>query len=111
MRLLVLTPEAILLEAEDVTHVRAALSDGGSIGIRPRHHPLLADTLDGELGYTLNGERHALAVRAGILRVEPEQITLYTSGQIDVLHASPPRTATRLENLTRELEEQLEEGF
>ena len=111
MRLLVLTPEAVLLEAENVTHVRASLSDGGSIGIRPRHHPLLADTLDGELGYTQNGERHALAVRAGILRVEPEQITLYTSGQMDMQPGSAAKAPTRLENLTRELEEQLEEGL
>lgn len=111
MKLFVLTPEAVLLEVEDVTHLRAVLSDGGSIGIRPGHHPLLADTLDGDVVYTQDGEQHALAVRAGILRVEPEQATLYTSGRVEEKTAPPAAEPTRLDELTRELEEQLEEGL
>jgi len=111
MRLLVLTPETVLLEVEDITHVQARLSDGGGIGIRPGHHPLLADTLDGDLVYTQGDDQNLRHVRAGILRVEAEQVTLYTSGWLDTQSAPPTKQPTRLDELTRELEEQLEEGF
>jgi F0F1-type ATP synthase epsilon subunit len=80
MKLLVLTPEETLLETEKAAKVRLALADGGSIGIHAGHHPLLAETRVGPVEYGEEDYTEAVPVRAGILHVEADQVTIYTSG-------------------------------
>lgn len=110
MKLLILTPEATLLEETDVGRVRILLSDGGSIGIRPGHHPLLAETRAGELAFGADGYTQSVRLQAGILRVAPDVVTVYTAGFLSD-SADVETDPNRLDELTDELEEQLAEGF
>jgi F0F1-type ATP synthase epsilon subunit len=83
LTLRVMTPEQTLLQEEGLTRIRVQLADGGSIGIRPRHHPLLAATESGAVEYGIEKYDRSLGVRAGILEIEHPLITIYTSGLIE----------------------------
>jgi F0F1-type ATP synthase epsilon subunit len=84
-RLQVLTPAEALLDEEEVGWMRVVLADGGSMGIRPGHAPLLAETAAGALQYGSRedeqGREHAtLDLEAGILRVDRDRVTVFTGG-------------------------------
>ena len=78
--LTVMTPAETLLDAKEVVWVQARLIDGGGIGIYPGHAPLLAETVIAPLRYAdLLGE-HTLDLEAGILQVDGDGVTIFTSG-------------------------------
>jgi len=108
MKLLVLTPEKTLLETEKTARVRLVLADGGSIGIHPGHHPLLAETRSGPVAYGEDDYTEAVHVRAGILYVEPDQVTIYTSGWTPESEGAqsdkPGSPETAIQGLDQELE-------
>lgn len=79
-RLVVLTPEEPLLDAEEVAWVQAHLADGGGIGIYPGHAPLVAETVTAPLRYADPAGEHALDLEAGILQVDAEGVMVFTSG-------------------------------
>ena len=79
-RLMVLTPAKTLLDVEEVAWVQAQLADGGGIGIYPRHAPLLAETVTAPLRYAGESGEHTLNLEAGILQVDGEGVTIFTSG-------------------------------
>jgi F-type H+-transporting ATPase subunit epsilon len=80
LRLLVLTPAKTLLDLAEVAWVQVQLSDGGGIGIYPGHAPLLAETVTAPLRYADELGEHALDLEAGILQVEGDGVTIFTSG-------------------------------
>lgn len=108
MKLIVLTPEETLLEAEKVGKVRLPLVDGGSIGIHPGHHPLLAETRAGRVEYGRDDYTEAVQVRAGLLRVEKDRVVIYTSGWAEEPESGPEEAPDRLEEALSELEKELE---
>ncbi|MBU0495008.1 MAG: hypothetical protein KKA73_00045 [Chloroflexi bacterium] len=79
-RLQVLTPGKTLLDVAGVRWVQAQLADGGGIGIRPGHAPLLAETVAAPLRYADDAGEHELALAAGILQIERGHVTIFTSG-------------------------------
>ena len=89
-RLAVLTPEEPLLDTEDVAWVQAHLADGGGIGIYPGHAPLVAETVTAPLRYADPAGEHALDLEAGILQVDAEGVTIFTSGTSQPCEGCPP---------------------
>jgi len=79
LRLMVLTPARTLLEVEGVAWVQVRLSDGGPIGIYPGHAPLLAETVTAPLRYADEAGEHTLGLEAGILQVDRDGVTVFTS--------------------------------
>ena len=80
MTLQVLTPDQTLLKEDNLSHIRVKLADGGSIGIRPKHHPLLAETEAGEVEYGIEKYDQSIPLQAGILEIDFSRITIYTRG-------------------------------
>lgn len=80
LRLWVATPEKALLDLPHVDWARIWLADAGSIGIRPGHAPLLAETAPGPLHYGQGDEERTLDLERGILLVDREGISIFTSG-------------------------------
>ena len=110
MKLIVLTPEETLLEAGDVARVRLPLADGGSLGVHPGHHPLLAETRAGQVEYGEEAYTESVSLRAGILRVEDDRVTIYTGGWAgEEEKTRPEEPSDRLEEALRDLEQELEE--
>lgn len=62
--------------------MRARLADGGPIGIYPGHAPLLAETITAPLRYADGSGEHMLHLEAGILQVDDEGVTIFTSGLV-----------------------------
>jgi hypothetical protein len=81
MRLTVLTPAATLLDVPQALRLQVQLSDGGWIGILPRHGPLLAETVAGPLAYADEAGEHFIELEAGILEVRGGDVTMLTSGR------------------------------
>jgi F0F1-type ATP synthase epsilon subunit len=109
MKLVVLTPQETLLEEQELSKVRVLLADGGSLGIHPGHHPLLAETDSGPVEYGREAYRHQIGVRAGVLRVEGDRVMIYTSGLTEEEIHSQPAEMDRMEKTIQELKERLEE--
>lgn len=84
LTLKLLSPEGILLEVENLDSINVPLVDGGSIGIKPGHAPLIAETTQGTLYYTQAGEEHQLALHAGVLDIQQNTVTILTAGQLVV---------------------------
>jgi len=80
LRLRVMTPSETLLDVEEVTHIRLFLSDGGSIGLKPGHASLMAETISGSLAYMIGEREYQFPAQAGILFIERETVTIFTSG-------------------------------
>ena len=80
LHLMVLTPAETLLDVAGVAWVQIQLSDGGGIGIYPGHAPLLAETVTAPLRYADGSGEHALDLKAGILQVEGDGVTIFSSG-------------------------------
>jgi len=85
---MVLTPAKALLEVEEVTWVQARLADGGGIGIYPGHAPLLAETVTAPLRYADGSGEHALDLEAGILQVDRDGVTIFTSEPVQTSEVS-----------------------
>ncbi len=90
LTLRVLTPEGIILEADQLSAVNVPLVDGGMIGIRPLHAPLIAETDQGEVIYRNQGEPKAIELHAGVLDIHQNVITILTAGEVT---ETPPEVA------------------
>ena len=80
LHLTVLTPAETLLDAGQVEWIKLQLADGGGIGIWPGHAPLLAETVIAPLRYADAKGEHTLDLDAGILYIETDRVTIFTSG-------------------------------
>jgi F0F1-type ATP synthase epsilon subunit len=107
LRLTVLTPAETLLDVERVAWVQVQLADGGGIGIWPGHAPLLAETVAAPLRYADALGEHALDLEAGILQIERDGVTIFTSGLAgQAISARPPdedQEGARFDRLARAL--------
>jgi len=106
LRLMVLTPAETLLDVAEAAWVQVQLSDGGGIGIYPGHAPLLAETATASLRYADELGEHALDLEAGILQVERDGVTIFTSGLAqtsEVSETSEVSDGARFDRLARAL--------
>ena len=90
LRLTVLTPAEALLDLGEAAWVQVRLADGGPIGIYPGHAPLLAETVAAPLRYADPSGEHALDLEAGILQVDGDGVTIFTSGSLQAREGSQP---------------------
>lgn len=96
LRLTVLTLAETLLDVEEVAWVRARLADGGGISIYPGHAPLLAETVTAPLRYANGSGEHVLELEAGILQVDRDGVTIFTSGLTQTSEVSEDKRFDRL---------------
>jgi F0F1-type ATP synthase epsilon subunit len=81
LRLEILTPEGILVDCEEVAWVQARLADGATIGIWPRHAPLIAETVAGSVRYADVEGEHAIELLGGFMHVEGGGVTILAPGR------------------------------
>jgi len=73
------SPDRVLLDLREVSHVKAQLIDG-PITILRGHHPLVGEMAAGALRYYTTDGAGELYLEPGILVVERGRITVLTSG-------------------------------
>lgn len=105
LHLRVWTPDEVILDIEQVNWVNLELTDGGGIGIRPGHAPLMAETLTAPVYYEDESGKHLLFLEAGILQVERTRVTVLTNGLANVEDSEerPDEEETRFDRLARAL--------
>ena len=105
LHLRVWTPDEVILDIEQVDWVNLELADGGSIGIRPGHAPLMAETLTAPVYFEDESGEHLLFLEAGILQVKGTGVTVLTHGLADVEDSEdqPDEEETRFDRITRAL--------
>lgn len=81
LTLKILTPESVILDVSEIQAVTIPLGDGGSIGIRPGHAPLIAETHQGVVKYRNETEDMEIALFAGVLDIRDNIITILTAGE------------------------------
>jgi F0F1-type ATP synthase epsilon subunit len=77
------TPEGLVLEKDNLTSVNVMLSDGASIGIRPGHAPLIAETKEGILKFHDQENQHVIDLLSGILEIRDNRITILTIDEMN----------------------------
>lgn len=113
VKLTVLNPAATLLDVQEATWVHLRLADGTGLTIYPGHAPLLAETVTAPLRYADEAGEHVFNAKAGVLQVEDDAVTVFTSGESEA--KSLPKTSAvsqerRFERLARKLRAKLEDG-
>ncbi len=100
----VLTPEGTILEVDEITSVIVPLSDGGTIGIKPDHGPLIAETTSGMVRYQTETGQKRIALHPGVLDIRNNLVVILTSGEITQAPEllSEPRTM-ELDRLMKKL--------
>ncbi len=107
MHVVVQTPVGVILEQE-VDEVVAPLADGW-IGIRRGHEPFIARLRRGEALLRGGGQERSIATIGGVLRVEPEVITILTGAaladrDLATLEQANAEEIARIESLEQETE-------
>jgi len=82
LTLKVLTPEGLILKADQLNSVSIPLVDGGTIGIRPMHAPLIAETTQGKVSYRTEMDSNEIELHAGVLDIYHNVITILTAGKV-----------------------------
>jgi len=67
------------LELEQVERLQVWLEDGSWLGIRPGHAPMIAATGDGELKYRKDDQDQTVPVKAGILTLSDNLVSILTT--------------------------------
>lgn len=104
LTLRVLSPDGPSLEVEHLLEVLVPLADGGPIGIRPRHAPLIAETIHGTVRYQTELEVCEVDLLAGILSIRDNVVTILSAGEMTEADIAPESTSDPYEELTRALE-------
>ena len=81
LTLRVLTPEGIVFEKPKLVAINAPLADGGTIGIRAAHAPLIAETVQGEVTFQTESLRDSVLLYAGVLDIRDNIVTILTIGE------------------------------
>jgi F0F1-type ATP synthase epsilon subunit len=82
LRLRILTPEGAIFERAGLASVRVPIVDGGSIGIRPGHAPLIAETAQGTVLYRTESEHGSIDLHSGVLELNDNLVNILTPGEV-----------------------------
>lgn len=83
LSLRILSPDGTILEKDQLVSISAPLADGGSIGIRPGHAPLIAETLRGAVRYQTTEEHYRIEVHPGVLEIREDTVVILTAGEVN----------------------------
>ena len=104
----VITPEAVLLDTTAESVQIPGLD--GSIGILPRHAPMVAALGPGELQYTSGGKTHHLFVASGFAEVRDNTVRVVSDASEFPEHIDVRRAEAAIERAKRRLQGTRREG-
>ncbi len=93
LSLRIISPDGIILERDQLVAVSVLLADGGSIGIRPGHAPLIAETLSGPVRYQSAEEHNRIEVHPGVLEIRENTVVILTAGEVGQTPEDTVKTA------------------
>lgn len=111
MQLNVLSPDAYVFQADNISYVDAH-TEGGAVGILPRHATMVAALDHAPLKYRdETGEAHYLFVDGGFLEVKDNVVTILSvaaeiaeSIDVEKAEAALERAKAKIDNLDKEID-------
>ena len=82
LTLKILSPDGINFEKRDLQEVVVPLADGGSIGIKPGHASLIAETVRGAIRYRTELEQDSIEVLPGVLDIRDNTVIILSAGKV-----------------------------
>lgn len=82
LTLRILSPDGISIEKTDLTSVSVPLADGGWIGIKPGHTPLIAETVRGAIRFLSELGEDSIEVHPGVLDIRDNTVIILTAGNV-----------------------------
>ncbi len=82
LNLKILSPDGINFEKRDLQEVVVPLADGGSIGIKPGHASLIAETVRGAIRYRTELEQDSIEVLPGVLDIRDNTVIILSAGKV-----------------------------
>jgi F0F1-type ATP synthase epsilon subunit len=82
LTLRILAPEGAILEKENLSAVNVPLVDGGSIGIRSNHTPLIAETSKGAIQFRSDISQGSIELYPGVLHIDDNIVVILTAGEM-----------------------------
>ena len=76
LNLTILSPEGVILDADQVKYVRVRLGGDSWLSIYPGHAPLIAELLPGELMYS-DAKQARIEISTAIMQVSENHITVF----------------------------------
>jgi F0F1-type ATP synthase epsilon subunit len=104
LTLRILAPDGQVLEAERLKEVVVPLADGGTIGIRPQHAPLIAETVTGTVRIVREGETGEVQLIGGLLSIRDNIVTILTAGDTEEQDSGEDTPSDPYEALAQALE-------
>ncbi|HOR18477.1 MAG TPA: hypothetical protein PLE10_01430 [Brevefilum sp.] len=78
----ILSPDGINFEKGGLQEVVVPLADGGSIGIKPGHATLIAETVRGAIRYRTELEQESIEVLPGVLDIRDNTVIILSAGKV-----------------------------
>ncbi|MFU8826185.1 MAG: F0F1 ATP synthase subunit epsilon [Brevefilum sp.] len=82
MSLRILAPDGINFEKDSLTSISVPLADGGWIGIKPGHAPLVAETVRGAVRFRSEVEEYNIELHPGVLEIRDNTVIILTAGEV-----------------------------
>lgn len=82
LTLKIFPPDGINFEKKGLKEVVVPLADGGSIGIKPGHATLIAETVRGAIRYRSELEQDSIEVLPGILDIRDNAVIILSAGKV-----------------------------
>lgn len=82
LSLRILSPDGISIEKDNLTAVLVPLADGGWIGIKPGHTPLVAETVRGPIRFRSETGENQIEVHPGVLEIRGNSVIVLTAGEV-----------------------------
>lgn len=78
----ILSPDGISVKKDNLISISVPLADGGWIGIKPGHGPLIAETIQGEIRFFSENDETSIEVYPGILEIRDNTVSILTAGEV-----------------------------
>ena len=78
----ILSPDGVNFEKRGLQEVVVPLADGGSIGIKPGHATLIAETVRGAIRYRTELEQESIEVLPGVLDIRDNTVIILSAGKV-----------------------------
>lgn len=80
----VITPEGLIIQKTHLNAINIPLAGVSSIGVRPGHAPLIAETAQGTVRYRDADSEEKINLYSGVLEIKNNVVTILSAGEIEI---------------------------
>ena len=82
LTLKIVSPDGSGIAKEELSSISVLLADGGWIGIKPGHSPLIAETSRGAVLFRSGTDENSIELHPGVLEIRDNTVSILTAGEV-----------------------------